>query len=93
MEATTQGPIRLLSKITRDKANLEAMPKIAHADGVWLVNTGGFPFYDPESQVRFEPGQPIKARVSSWIEQQPVIAEITDMDKPVEKAAQPAGKK
>ncbi len=78
-----QDAIRLLGKTTSDKVSQELRPVIVHSDGTWLVNTGGFPFWDPENQVRFEPGQPTKARVSAWLSQQPVISEVTDMEKPV----------
>lgn len=46
---------------------------IIDADGDFYVNKGAFPFLDPTNGVRFEPGQPVKVKPTTWLANQPVI--------------------
>jgi hypothetical protein len=52
--------------------------------GVWLINTAGFPFVDPESGCRFEPRVPTKAKETAWVRGQAVIQKWVDPDELVE---------
>jgi hypothetical protein len=53
--------------------------------GKWFTNTGSFPFQDPISGHRFEPGIPVKLKLNDWILSQPVIkAQDASYDEPKE---------
>lgn len=43
--------------------------KVVDLDGLWVVNPHAYPFVDPETGVRFEPGIPTKVAYASksWI--------------------------
>lgn len=53
---------------------------IYDSKGVWLVNTGAFPFVDPETGARFEPRVPTKAQKTDWVKSQPVMTDWVDPD-------------
>lgn len=40
------------------------------------VNTAVFPFIDPETGVRFEPGVQVKVKQSDWMKGQPTIQKV-----------------
>lgn len=42
-------------------------------DGEWITNTALFPFTDPTTGVRFEPGTRTKAKVTLWVTTQSVL--------------------
>lgn len=44
--------------------------KVADKAGEWLLNGGRFPFVDPDSGTRFEPGMKTKAKVTEWAKAQ-----------------------
>jgi hypothetical protein len=49
--------------------------KVYDPSGSWLINNGSFPFQDPETGSRFEPGVPTQALKSEWVKSQPVIGD------------------
>ena len=40
--------------------------KIIDKSGTWFLNSARFPFVDPESGARFEPGVKTKAKATDW---------------------------
>jgi len=42
-------------------------------DGVWITNSGMFPFTDPTTMVRYEPGTRVKACPTDWVMAQAVM--------------------
>lgn len=54
---------------------------IHDTSGVWLVNKASFPFVDPETGARFEPGVPTQAVKSSWVKSQKVIEDFEEPKK------------
>ena len=42
-------------------------------NGIVYVNKGVFPFVDPTTGVRFEPGEEVKVLPTSWIKSQSVL--------------------
>lgn len=59
---------------------------IHNSDGVWLVNKASFPFVDPETGARFEPGVPTQALKSAWVKSQKVIEDFVEPKKETEAA-------
>ncbi len=59
--------------------------KMVDQDGVWVRNPNAFPFVDPETGTRFEPGGAvvcIKAPKGSWIESQILAGTLAMVDNP-----------
>lgn len=54
--------------------------KIYDPNGEWLVNTAAFPFVDPTTGARLEPGVLTQAVYSEWCEEQPCIQRAKDVD-------------
>lgn len=46
---------------------------VINEDGTWVTNTAQFPFIDPETSVRFEPGVRTKVKITDWLIQQTVM--------------------
>lgn len=46
---------------------------IVDAEGDTFVNKGQFPFVDPSTGVRFEPGTAVQVKSTAWIASQPVL--------------------
>lgn len=46
---------------------------IVDEDGVWVTNSGSFPFTDPSTKVRYEPGTRTKAHPTEWMLHQKVL--------------------
>ncbi len=59
--------------------------KIIDEDGTWFTNAGAFPFNDPISGTRFEPGVRTKVKTNAWIEGQPVLVPEAPAPKAVDK--------
>lgn len=65
---------------------------IADKNGVWRVNKGNFAFVDPETGVRFEPGDEVKTTNTAWVKMQEAVlrpcADPTGADEPAAEAEQ-----
>ena len=48
-------------------------PKVLNPNGEWLLNSGAFPIYDPDSQVTVPAGVPVKATYTDWLKGQPTV--------------------
>lgn len=46
---------------------------VINEDGTWVTNTAQFPFIDPQSGVRFEPGVRTKVKITEWVTRQTVM--------------------
>ena len=56
---------------------------IVDKDGEWFKNVGAFPFIDPTTNTRFEPGVTVKIKSNDWIVGQPVLVkQIQEEDTP-----------
>ena len=60
--------------------------KVYDTSGEWFTNTANFPFTDPETGARFEPGIPTQAKRTKWVEMQDCIK---DYKAPVKEPAKP----
>ena len=58
---------------------------IVDKDGDWFTNKGVFPFQDPISGTRFEPGVAVQVKSNDWIVSQPVLEKQVS-DKPAKAA-------
>jgi hypothetical protein len=54
---------------------------IVDTDGESFVNKGQFPFVDPTTGVRFEPGVAVQVKSNAWIASQPVLEKQTKAKK------------
>ena len=61
--------------------------KVYDTSGEWFINSGSFPFTDPDSGARYEPGVPTQAKRTKWVEMQDCIK---DHKPPVKEPAKPA---
>lgn len=55
---------------------------IVDKDGEWFSNVGLFPFIDPTTNTRFEPGVQVKIKSNDWIKGQPVLVKQVDEGEP-----------
>ena len=62
-----------------------AQQLILDEDGEFFTNAGSFPFIDPSSGVRFEPGVSVKTKETEWLKGQPVLVKQV-VEKPAKAA-------
>lgn len=67
--------------------------KVADKNGSWLISSARFPFVDPESNTRFEPGVATKATVTDWVKTQKEAGWLAETADPMADPAKEEAKK
>lgn len=61
--------------------------KVYAENGVILTNTSRYPFTDPSTGIRYEPGQSVQVEPTEWTESQSVLAKTARAPTEEESAA------